>query len=220
MSEQDPQTRDTFDRLLDAMPRIAEAVNGFTSEKNQRTALHALVRAIGLPDDQAEPSAADQGPGLTVVPPLAEDPPAEDQQEDPGDPDPGKPNARKRRTRKPAAKKTWTPAGDVNFRPADRETLREFAAKKAPSAIDERSLIAVYYMEKILGLTSIDPGHVVAAYRDREWRCPKDPEASLRTTASKRGWLNTSDGKAIHTTIHGQNHVEHDMPATKEAKPA
>ena len=45
-----PDDRDSFDRLLDAMPRIAEAVNTFSSEKNQRAALDALVRAIGLTD--------------------------------------------------------------------------------------------------------------------------------------------------------------------------
>jgi hypothetical protein len=40
--------RDPFDRLLEAMPRIAEAVNAFSTEKNQRAALNALVDALGI----------------------------------------------------------------------------------------------------------------------------------------------------------------------------
>jgi hypothetical protein len=55
MLDRTPQGEGTFGQLLEAMPRIAEAVNAFTSEKNQRAALDALVRAIGLADQPSMP---------------------------------------------------------------------------------------------------------------------------------------------------------------------
>ena len=46
-SSPEPHNGANFEELLAVMPRIAEVVNGFTSEGNQRTALSALLRAFG-----------------------------------------------------------------------------------------------------------------------------------------------------------------------------
>jgi hypothetical protein len=74
MLDRTPQGEGTFGQLLEAMPRIAEAVNAFTSEKNQRAALDALVRAIGLADQPSMPPMPPAEPSLSVVrPPVAAD---------------------------------------------------------------------------------------------------------------------------------------------------
>ena len=53
---------DLFDRLTEAMPKMAEAVNAFTLKDNQRLALQALLTAAGVP---AAPPAA---PGASAPP--------------------------------------------------------------------------------------------------------------------------------------------------------
>lgn len=59
---------DLFDRLTEAMPKMAEAVNAFTLKDNQRLALQALLTAVGVP---AGLTATPVAPApLSVVPPL------------------------------------------------------------------------------------------------------------------------------------------------------
>jgi len=41
-------TEDPFDRLLDAMPKIAQVVNEFRSEEVQRRAFEALLATLSL----------------------------------------------------------------------------------------------------------------------------------------------------------------------------
>jgi hypothetical protein len=206
-----------FDRLLSAMPRIAEAVNGFASQENQRIAAHALMKlamnAVGLLD---EPPPHGE-PNLSVVPPLPDDRP-----EDHGDAAVGasadQPTVARRRTRKPAAKKSWR-ARDLNFRPEGKPSLREVDAEKKPKNLNERNAVAVYYLEDILAIAGIDAGHVLAAYAECEWRVPADMENCLMVTSCRKDWLNTSDMKAIRLTNKGRNLVLFDLPSGSK-KPA
>jgi hypothetical protein len=205
----------TFDRLLGAMPRIAAAVNQFKTEENQRAALDALVRAIGLADDA--PTGPEVAPSLTVVPPLAEDVAGEISAPDTEASQTGT----RKRHRRPSAKRAWQRAKDVNFRPDGKMSLREFATEKDPGNNDERNAVIVYYLEEILSLSSIDVSYVLAGYTDLALKAPSDPDNALRVTASKKGWLDTSDMKTIRITHPGRNAVEHDMPRKKKvAKPA
>ena len=82
----------------------------------------------------------------------------------------------------------------------------------------EQNLVAVYYLEHVLGLSGITPGHVLAAYKERHWREPGNISNSLRVTARKRNWLLTSDSSAIRTTPQGRNWVDHSMPTRASKK--
>jgi hypothetical protein len=220
MSDPNPQARDAFGQLLDAMPRIAEAVNAFTSEDNQRAALDALVRAIGLPDRPSAPGVLPAEPLLSVVRPPEDDEAGDGEQDDAaGSGQDAHPEARQRRTRKVAAKKSWSRVKDVNFRPEGKQSLREFAKAKGPANFHEKNLVIVYYLEVHLEIVSVEVGHVLAAYDECGWRSPSNPDNSLAVTASKKHWLDTSDLKAIRTTHSGRNAVEFDMP-TKAQKSA
>jgi hypothetical protein len=219
MTDPNPPAGGAFDRLLDAMPRIAEAVNAFKSEESQRVALDALVRAIGLPD---QPPAAIGEPVLSVVPPSAasigvdsgvQDSPRQDGQG-------AQRGARQRRTRKPAGKRSWARVKDINFRPAGKQALRDFAAEKEPTNLLERNLVAAYYLDVVMGIGSIEVGHILAAYDECGWKPSGVPDNSLAVTACKKGWLETSDMKAIRVTQRGRNMVEYDMPAKKQQKTA
>lgn len=202
---------DLYDRLLSEMPRIADAANQFMSEENQRAAFDALVRAIGM---HVPPRASDE-PNLSVVPPLPEDASAASVREDSGQEQAA---AKQRRARKPAAKKSWSRVKDINFRPAGKTSLRDYAIAKCPASNNERNLVAVHYLETVLEISSIEVGHVLAAYSECGWKVPANPDNpdnSLMVTASQKDWLDTSSMKAIRTRLKGQNHIEFDMPAKK-----
>lgn len=216
-----PDDRDSFDRLLDAMPRIAEAVNTFSSEKNQRAALDALVRAIGLTDagaaaplaspihmpadEMGDDDAADVSADL-----VTETSPAPA-----ATPKSNGTSASKRR-RSPARK--WEPVRDINFRPADKQSFKDLVAEKLPATIDQKNIIAVWWLEQIAEIKEIGVGHVLAAYKECDWREPSYPDNALQVTASREHWLDTKNMKAILTTPSGRNVVQFDMPLKKDKK--
>lgn len=209
-----------FEQLLSVMPRIAEVVNQFTSEENQRVALGVLLRARGLSDEPPAREAAAE-PGLSVVPPLADgDTTEHDKGETVPDASVKASATGRRRPRKAAAKKSWSRAKDINFRPEGKQSWRDFVAEKVPVTNFERNLAAVYYLQEILGLDAIDVSHVLAAFAECEWRSPTDPENSLTVTASRKGWLDTSDLKAITVTYRGRNTVQFDLPKVSVKKSA
>lgn len=214
---------ETFDRLLDAMPRIAEAVNAFSSEKNQRAALNALVRAIGitdadvaaspesLPNSNPAPAVetgeeeAEVSTDLTIESSL---PPAEVQKTN------GVSTSKRRRS--PGRK--WEPVRDINFRPADKQSFKDLVAEKQPATIDQKNIVAVWWLEQVAEINEIGVGHVMAAYKESDWREPSAPDNALQVTASRENWLDTKNMKAIVTTPSGRNVVQYDMPLKKAKK--
>lgn len=219
-----PDDRDTFDRLLEAMPHIAEAVNAFSSEKNQRAALDALVRAIGIADaggaappasppisvhmpvDETNDDEATQVPVdlTTEAPPAAVETPSSNGA------------AASKRRRSPARK--WEPVRDINFRPADKQSFKDLVAEKLPATIDQKNIVAVWWLEQIAEIKDIGAGHVLAAYKECDWREPSYPDNALQVTASREHWLDTKNMKAIITTPSGRNVVQFDMPLKKDKK--
>ena len=207
---------DTFDRLLVALPKIAEAVNQFESREVQEQAFEALVRALGLTEPTVAAPRIPGAPGLDFA--NSEN---EDLNGDGGEVDETETTTtttRRRRRRPPPPpppppRATVSVERDIDFRPQGKQSFRDFATEKGPKANDERNVVAVYYLEQILSLESVGAGHVLAAYRDAKWREPGQIANSLAKTASTKGWLDTRSMAAIRTTASGRNQVEHDMPA-------
>lgn len=206
MAQHGPHQGELYDRLLSEMPRIAEVVNQFTFEENQRAAFEALVRAIGVP--APPPSTAE--PNLSVVPPLPDDT-ATTPGFSPDNVGQQPPAVRPRRTRR-SAPAAVSAERDIDFRLEGKQSFRDFVAEKKPKSNDERNVVAVYYLERVLEVPSITAGHVLAAYKERGWREPTAPANSLQVTASTKNWLNTANMAAVRTTPGGRNVVEHDMP--------
>ncbi|MER7559079.1 hypothetical protein ABTZ46_19200 [Nocardioides sp. NPDC126508] len=218
-----PDDRDSFDRLLDAMPRIAEAVNTFSSEKNQRAALDALVRAIGLADAGAAAPPASPPISIHLPAPEVGDDAAEDSADlvtktSPAQTESPKSNgtSASKRRRSPARK--WEPVRDINFRPADKQSFKDLVAEKQPASIDQKNIIAVWWLEQVAELKEIGVGHVLAAYKECDWREPSYPDNALQVTASREHWLDTKNMKSILTTPSGRNVVQFDMPLKKDKK--
>jgi hypothetical protein len=204
VSEITTRRNENYERLVNAMPAIAEAVNAFSSPDVQRRAFEALLTAlaptIGSSAASTEEAEGDENGG--------------DERQDKRGP------RQRRRTRKATTRQEVTAARDLDFFPSGKASLRDFAKEKDPKTVDQRNLVAVYYLEQNLGIAEIGPAHVIAAYKTCNWREPSDAPKQLRNTASKLNWIDTSNSKAIKTTPTGRNTVQRDMPIAKEpAKP-
>ena len=214
-------SEDKFGRLLAEMPKIAEAINAFQSEEVQRSAFDALVRALAVGDEAAKSgSGQTAGAGSDTEAAASNAEAVVDATEDRANGSrPGTAGRSQRgRTRRPAPKKSYAAVKDINFRPQGLEALRDFAKQKAPTTFHEKNLLIVYYLEQTLNLTGITVGHVLAGYKECDWKSPAIPDNSLMVTASQRGWIDTSDMKSIRTTHGGRNTVEHDMPFEKKSR--
>jgi hypothetical protein len=209
-----PITGDTYNRLLGEMKHISAAVNGFTSEKCQRTALAALIRAFGVPDAPPFTSSPVQ-PALSVVPPVVTE-----QVPDAADQPTETPAAKTPARRKRGGKRTWDPDRSIEFWPEGVQSFKDFVAEKSPKTNDQKNVVAGYWLEQIAGIKEIGLPQVDAAYKVCGWRESADLNASLRTTAHRTHWLETSNMKAIATTPTGRNVVKHEMPIEKDKKPA
>lgn len=220
MNQFTPTPGNLLDRLLEAMPKMAQAVNSFESEENQRLGLIALLHAAGAhtrEQDDAQTAAAE--PTLSIVPPLAGDTADEElgeasSNDDAQQDEPHK--AKRTRARRPASKKAYPRAKDIDFRPEGKMSLRDFIADKQPTNFYEKNLVIVYYLKEHLEMSAVDVGDVLAGYVHAGWKPPSDPENSLRQAASKKHWLDTSDTRSIKITYHGSIVVEHDMPIKKD----
>ena len=101
---------------------------------------------------------------------------------------------------------------DLDLRPEDRQSLRDFHSSKNPSGQKENIAVFVYYLTKTLEIEGITPHHVFTCFKDVRVRTPRDLPQAIRETASRNGWVDSSDGDDIKITNHGENFVEHDLP--------
>jgi hypothetical protein len=58
----------------------------------------------------------------------------------------------------------------------------------------------------------VTSNHVFTCYRDQQWPVPTDIANSLARTASRKGFLDTSDLDDIKVEPRGTNHVERGLP--------
>ena len=202
---------DKFDRLLNALPTIAESVNKFESATVQERAFEALVRALGVAEQPAVAppslgSAVQESGNGQVITEAGEVDETETT------------TTTTRRKRRRPSTVAASADRDVDFMPQGKKSLQDFAAEKNPNSNAERNIVAVYYLEQVLDLSPISHGRILAAYKECHWPEPNDIDASLRSTASRKHWLDTSDRSSIRTTAPGRNQVEHKMPAKKAEK--
>jgi len=178
---------DKFDELLKRLPEMAEAVNAFNSTEAQQKALELLAASLGVSGTTNEP--------------VVEKAPRKNNQ--------GKGKSSKA-SRTPSTPKML---GDLVLNPPGKKSFKDFIAEKAPSSNDEKTLVAVYYMEQELGIKDLTPDHVFTAYKTANWRPPAYPRNQVQVVKSKYAWIDYgNDMKDIKTTYAGQTYVEYDLP--------
>jgi hypothetical protein len=135
----------------------------------------------------------------------------------------GQQDARGRPTRSPRAKASRKPKSaakvatrlsivkDMSLTPKGKKSFKDFATEKAPTDNQEKCTVAAYYLTHELGLTGITIHHIFTCYKTAKWK-PADIYNVAMITASRKGWLDTSDMSDIKLTPHGEYLVESELP--------
>ena len=101
--------------------------------------------------------------------------------------------------------------GDVDFVPNGKTPLKGFFAEKKPKTDMDQVLVICYWLQHILAVPAITPGHVLSGLKHVAEPIPKDLAQTIRNAAKKKGWFNVSDINAIRLTTVGENVVEHEL---------
>jgi hypothetical protein len=212
------QVQGPFDRLLDAMPRISEAVNSFTSPDVQKEAFKALIATLGAaptasPNGSAAPaeSSVDPMPGVDMGESAAKT-------TETVTPNSSAAKARSPRKRTPGSKKVWPVNREINWSEPGKKPLTDLIAEKRPQNFHDKCLVAAYYLVEILGQESFDVPDVLGAFKAMSWRFPSDPANTLQVAASANSWFDTKDMSKVALRHHGINAVEHDLPRAEKGK--
>ena len=163
-----------------------------------------------------KPSAPIQLRGAAQPPPADNDVDVEseimtstDEETMDGEGSPSEPPKKNSRVRKSA---TYTFVKDLNLRPEGKETLRDFYAAKGAANLQEQVTVVVYYLTKVLELTGVGANHIYTALKDVSTPVPADIGQTLRLTAARKGWIDSSKGEDLKLTVSGENFVEHELP--------
>ena len=108
---------------------------------------------------------------------------------------------------------------DLNLQPFELQSFRDFYAEKNPSTDQQAIVVAIYYLRKSLGLNEekITPHHVYTCFKEVSRRIPKNLPQSIRDTAKRKAWIDTSQRGNIQITTRGENLIELDLPNSNEA---
>jgi len=101
---------------------------------------------------------------------------------------------------------------NLNLRPEDKMSFKEFVEKKKPTTNWEKGVLAVFYLSHELGLQDVTLDHVYTCFVEVGWRIPYDLANTLQVAASKWAWLVTADMDSIQITARGENLINLDLP--------
>lgn len=204
-----------FDAAITKMEKIAVVVAKFDNPDVQALAYATLAaQAFGTPLPSREPAVQGTEPA----------PPADVVDLDAGDEDSSSPGAKKtakkaakRAPARRAAKKTnYVVPKDVNYAPAGQVSLHDYVAEKQPKSKPERALVAVYYLEKVLG-RKVNTGEVIAVFRVMGWEDPSNPDNNLQQAGIKH-WLDTSNMSDIKLAWGGERYLNNELPKQPKKK--
>lgn len=115
-----------------------------------------------------------------------------------------------------SGKKTDRNAGlelvpDLNFRPSQGSSFKDFVADKAPKNDVEAVVVYVYFLHHNMGVSPIGPKQIFTAFKEAGRPVPADLKQTIRNVKSSRMWINFSDLEDIKITTQGENFVEHEI---------
>lgn len=93
-----------------------------------------------------------------------------------------------------------------------KKSLRDFYKEKGPNTAMENNVVFVYYLQKISGVSKIDPSYVYSCYKDVGARVPTALKQSLLDTSHRKGWIDTASLEDLKVATQGENFVEQDLP--------
>lgn len=105
---------------------------------------------------------------------------------------------------------------DLDLRPEGKPSLVQFYQEKKPGEQQQQLTVVLYYLYRTLEIESVSVNHVYTSLKELSSlgvRVPTDIAQVFRQIANRKGWVDSSDAKALKTTVGGDNFVEHDLPS-------
>ena len=99
--------------------------------------------------------------------------------------------------------------------PEGKVTLRDFFKQKAPQTAQEQVTVVLFYMTKILEKSSVGTNHIYSALKEVSVPIPPDINHTVRLTANRKGWIDSSKSDDLKVAVGGENLVEHFLPPKK-----
>lgn len=121
----------------------------------------------------------------------------------------------KKSKRKNVTKEVYQINKDLNLSPRDKETLKEFIAKKKPRSNIEFNAVAIYYLQKVLLKENISIDDVYSCYKDIGRKVPNALKQSLTDTSSSKYGYIAVNNNYYSIPIKGENLVELELPKEK-----
>ena len=101
--------------------------------------------------------------------------------------------------------------GDLDFLPEGKPALKAYFTEKAPTSDMDQVLVLCYYLQHILELSAIKPGHILSGFRHVGKPVPVDLKQTIRNIKKEKAWLSFTDLESIRMTTEGDNRVEHEL---------
>lgn len=125
----------------------------------------------------------------------------------------------KAKPKAPRKSKRYDLINDLNLRPDGKQTFRDFYRLKQPSGNQEVVTVAVYYLQKIVGVSNISVNHVYTSIKelsDQGVRLPANIETTLSDIVRRKAWIESSDSNGWVVTVRGENFIEQDLISGKD----
>lgn len=117
------------------------------------------------------------------------------------------------RNTQPKKQPTYSFIGELNLRPVSEKSLRDFFAEKAPQSQQDKVVVVLYYLKKILKIEGVGVNHIYTSLKDVGERIPTDIAQIMRNTANRKGYIKSADCEDYRIETTGENFVEHDLPS-------
>jgi len=99
---------------------------------------------------------------------------------------------------------------DLNLRPKEKISLKDFAAKYGIKTAEELSLLVVYYLIEELKET-VTINHIYSCFKELGKKIPQHFKQTLTNQKNSKNWIDVDDWNDIKYTIPGMNHMEQDI---------
>lgn len=195
------------------------AAEEFDERLNQvERALKVINTITGNPELQAQAFGILFRGAAPATPPKVDVPKGESQTDSQGmTGDKPKPRGRVGTATKKSSKSSVSQDKNLDPSPAGLQSWKEFVAEKQPPTQYDKNTSAVFWLLEVASLTQATAGQVVTLYIDAGWKLPSDPKNSLQQTASRPGYLDTSDPDDLKLTPRGFAHIQNDLPTVAKA---
>lgn len=111
----------------------------------------------------------------------------------------------------PASTHTYLKDLDLSASP-DHPSLVEFMDAKFPITNEERNLVFLYYLQKVINQKPVTADHVYSCYRKVNIRAPLNLDHNLQVTADHHGWIRIAKSGNLAVTAEGKRYAENELP--------